>query len=287
MWRFPIFLRFFQRWALNGAFLAALASLCLVFPAGAEEGSGYRSQYDFPGQGDDWYASETAPDQRYDFFPTLSQPFLDGDEFDLGFCSDLNPYGHGPPLTTTQSSLFEYTFRHGALEVFYEPPGGGSGCVFGSDCDDGNFCTVNHACVGGFCQSPSLRYCGDADSCTVDSCDEATDSCVHTPLSAPGEIRFVSIVQLSHGSTDAYVQWLYEVPSQSYNVYRAAATDLGDLACLRNGITEVYTLDTDPLPPGGLFLYLVTGYGCAGESPLGMDSSGAPRTVSAACPIAS
>ncbi|MBN1896962.1 MAG: dockerin type I repeat-containing protein [Candidatus Aenigmarchaeota archaeon] len=71
---------------------------------------------------------------------------------------------------------------------------GGSGCEYsvtdtqwvdtgtssnkddGTPCDDGNFCTVNDVCQSGECSCES-RDCSDGVGCTVDSCDEETDSC--------------------------------------------------------------------------------------------------------------
>jgi cysteine-rich repeat protein len=60
-----------------------------------------------------------------------------------------------------------------------------STCAFepsGSTCDDGQFCNVNEACDGaGSCTGGVQRDCGDGVSCTVDTCDEAGDTCVNTP----------------------------------------------------------------------------------------------------------
>ncbi|MBN1385977.1 hypothetical protein JW968_03290, partial [Candidatus Woesearchaeota archaeon] len=50
-------------------------------------------------------------------------------------------------------------------------------------CNDGQWCTVNDQCSGGWCQG-SARDCGDAVSCTVDTCNEALDRCDHNPDNA-------------------------------------------------------------------------------------------------------
>ncbi|UCG17296.1 MAG: PKD domain-containing protein, partial [Phycisphaerales bacterium] len=49
-------------------------------------------------------------------------------------------------------------------------------------CDDGSFCNGAEVCdsVNG-CQAGSPVDCGDGIACTVDSCNEATDSCDHAP----------------------------------------------------------------------------------------------------------
>lgn len=50
-------------------------------------------------------------------------------------------------------------------------------------CDDGLFCNVGEVCAGGSCGGGALRDCTDpsTDICTIDSCDEAINSCVNTP----------------------------------------------------------------------------------------------------------
>ena len=52
----------------------------------------------------------------------------------------------------------------------------------GTACDDGAFCTVGDACQGGSCVPGPARSCNDNNACTSDSCDEAHDTCVQTPI---------------------------------------------------------------------------------------------------------
>src|SRR3990172_2991476 len=49
-------------------------------------------------------------------------------------------------------------------------------------CDDGLYCNGAETCdpVNG-CQPGTAPNCDDGVSCTIDACDEATDSCTHTP----------------------------------------------------------------------------------------------------------
>jgi hypothetical protein len=58
-------------------------------------------------------------------------------------------------------------------------------CTFeavGTSCDDGLYCNVGEACnAGGECVGGNARDCSDPVTCTDDSCNEATDSCVNTP----------------------------------------------------------------------------------------------------------
>jgi cysteine-rich repeat protein len=63
-----------------------------------------------------------------------------------------------------------------------------STCSFepsGSVCDDGLFCSAGETCDGaGSCTGGSPRDCGDGIGCTVDTCDEGSDSCLNNPENA-------------------------------------------------------------------------------------------------------
>jgi hypothetical protein len=51
-----------------------------------------------------------------------------------------------------------------------------------SPCPDGMYCNGDETCDGaGACQAGTPVDCSDGVGCTVDSCDEATDSCDNTP----------------------------------------------------------------------------------------------------------
>jgi subtilisin family serine protease len=51
-------------------------------------------------------------------------------------------------------------------------------CLSDGECDDGQFCNGAETCDAfGQCQSGSAVDCDDGVGCTVDSCDEGTDSC--------------------------------------------------------------------------------------------------------------
>jgi hypothetical protein len=60
------------------------------------------------------------------------------------------------------------------------------GCVHtglpeGTSCDDGFFCWTGDQCWGmGFCSGVPESPCDDGNPCTVDECDEVTDSCSHS-----------------------------------------------------------------------------------------------------------
>nr|MDQ3034280.1 hypothetical protein [Myxococcota bacterium] len=53
----------------------------------------------------------------------------------------------------------------------------------GTSCDDGLFCTSVDACDGtGTCTGGGAPRCNDLQSCTADTCDEATDACEFTTI---------------------------------------------------------------------------------------------------------
>ena len=61
--------------------------------------------------------------------------------------------------------------------------GTGGGCTSDAQCNDGDFCNGVETCnLGtGQCVAGTPPNCDDGVSCTVDSCNEATDSCDNTP----------------------------------------------------------------------------------------------------------
>lgn len=55
-------------------------------------------------------------------------------------------------------------------------------CSGPGECDDGKFCNGAETCEGGFCRSGAPVACpGDGIDCTIEACDEDTDSCVSAP----------------------------------------------------------------------------------------------------------
>jgi serine protease len=52
----------------------------------------------------------------------------------------------------------------------------------GLACDDGLFCNVGETCQSGVCTGGTDRSCDDSNPCTTDSCDEANNNCINTPV---------------------------------------------------------------------------------------------------------
>ncbi|MBW2262868.1 MAG: hypothetical protein JRG91_12905, partial [Deltaproteobacteria bacterium] len=55
----------------------------------------------------------------------------------------------------------------------------GTVCATADDCQNGLYCDGVEQCPYGFCTAGSLTNCGDGINCTVDTCNEETDSCDH------------------------------------------------------------------------------------------------------------
>jgi hypothetical protein len=100
------------------------------------------------------------------------------------------------------------------------------------------------------------------------ACGEASGPCV-----------LVSHAGGSPGTTT--LSWPPEPMALTYNVYRDALSSVGSGGfgnCLQQGIAATSVADSDPLPAGGGFFYLVTAEsGLAEEGIKGLLSSGAAR----------
>jgi Putative metal-binding motif len=116
-----------------------------------------------------------------------------------------------------------------------------------------------------------IDHDGEGDLCDID------DGLIIVTMRSPGA-----------------VQWQVETGMASFNLYRGLLPGLvdpdGDGAasvygtCLASGVTGPIYNDPAMPPLGRSFLYLVTGRGPAGETSLGVASSGAPRPNPASCP---
>lgn len=198
---------------------------------GLADETGYERDYDYPGQGDDWYG-RGEPDANRDYAPTRIELMLSGDDFCLGHETAFDYFGYGPILERTNETDFEFLFRFTKVD---------------SDLP----CTGN------------IPACDDGDSCTNDYWGGA--SCQYVAPPVPGEIAGVAL-ELDTPVT-ATLSWTADPAADWYDLYRASSSQLGDLACLVTSIAQPTADDDGQLPAAGqVFYMLVTGRSCSGES---------------------
>ena len=90
-------------------------------------------------------------------------------------------------------------------------------------------------------------------------------------------------LEILAASTIARLTWNAQAAASEQNVYRSEAIDLENLACYQ--VTPVNMLDdAGEIPVNGLFEFLVSSFGCGGESTLGVPTSGVEREPAAVCP---
>ena len=71
-----------------------------------------------------------------------------------------------------------------ADDLVFAVGGGGPECVVDADCSNGLFCDGVETCNAGSCQAGTAPTCDDGIACTVDTCNESTDSCDAPPSDA-------------------------------------------------------------------------------------------------------
>ncbi len=101
-------------------------------------------------------------------------------------------------------------------------------------CDDGVFCDGTETCSPSAGCVTAPRDCGDAISCTVDACDEATKSCTHAPDDSLCPISHVCDPQLgcqAHAlAHDDATLYDVRLPSGQVNVIGSTVAQLTDIA---------------------------------------------------------
>ncbi len=101
-------------------------------------------------------------------------------------------------------------------------------------CDDGLFCDGDEICDPNFGCTTIVRNCADGISCTVDSCDEANKTCVHTPDDALCPISHIcdpvldcQAHALAHDDATLYD---VRLPSGQVNIIGSTGSQLTDVA---------------------------------------------------------
>lgn len=290
--------------------LVGVLLLCAVPALAGDSGSGYEQDYDYPGQGDDWYGRRARPRPERDFAPTFLDLVLSGEDFCLGYEKFFDRLDLGAPLFRTNGRSFDYLFRFSAADPNYPCIQGGGVSV--PDCDDGNpctsdsfdaglqrcvhtsvangtscadnlFCNGAETCQGGSCVS-GAPPCDDGNPCTVDSCDEALNTCQNLAPPLPAEVQGLILSPLGSTST-VLMDWNVTAGADVYNLYRSDTGILSGLACLQAGLPGTSSMDDGLVPaPGEVLLYLPAGANCAGEGSLGSGDPPAGRQAGVPCP---
>lgn len=260
----------------------SVAVAAVLVACGASLGwsnTGWRPDYDFLGQGADWYGT-TRYDINRDFGPPPAAVASDGDDFGQGYDALFDHFGYGPPVALTNESKYEFIFRFG------DRVSGAFACVSDGECSDGRFCNGAERCDGSTSQCREGRppECFDGDPCTTDGCSEAGGGCVFVPIGRAPEVASIRVDRYGPDPSFVRIEWDGDPAQEFFNLYRAEDPLPNRFRCLTSGIEAQETLDDGLLPvPGTAFHYLVSAFGCGGESILGMGSNGKEPSFDA-CP---
>lgn len=256
------------------AWLAVAVLLAIVCLPAAGAGTGWRLDYDYRNQGDDWYGAYGAPDSRRDHPPSPVDTFSDGDDWNQGYEAAMDVLGNGPPVDRTNTKQFEFLFRFDSHATTH--------CSTDTECEDGLFCNGVGTCRVGTCRSSEPPDCDDGEACTVDLCDEQVGACVHDSV-VPGEVFELRVERSWLGPEYASLEWDAVASAEAYNVYRGRQPDLSDMGCFQSQIPRTM-LDDDGRIPDPLYLHLVTAVACGQEGTPGTDSRGRERRIPEPCP---
>jgi len=168
------------------------------------------------------------------------------------------------PTAPTNDQLLEQAIA----KTFRQMLGGGGccPCAAAGSCSDGLFCTGVEICADNLC-AYGAPACNDGNPCTTDSCTENTDTCSFTPVPPPAEVAQLAVTRAAPLSTVASLSWSGVGGATSYNIYRGASRNLGDLSCFQSGVSGTSQNDNGAVPAGA-FYFLVTSKACF-ESSLG------------------
>ncbi len=285
--------------------LLVLAALLVAAgsPALARQnsGSGYASDYDYAGQGDDWYARGPAPGR--DYAPPFLDQILSGEDFCQGYERSFDPWWFGPPLFRTNRRAYDHTFRSSAADktwpciVGFTPPtcDDGNPCTFdafdaalarcthvaerdGLACPDGQFCNGNETCLSGVCVAGTPPVCDDDNACTIDSCDQFTNECFSFPQPPPDEVQNLTLTPLPPGGRTAELTWDSLPGADVYDLYRSASGRPDDFWCFQRDLASHGTVDLGETPDSNhVFLFIPVAVNCAGGGTLGYSSAGVER----------
>jgi hypothetical protein len=132
----------------------------------------------------------------------------------------------------------------------------------GTACDDGLFCSTADACNGeGMCAG-AARTCNDSLTCTADTCDEGTDSCVHGLV---GSGCIIGASCIAPGAANPLNPCEVCTPASSTTAYSpvAVGTVCGNPSCSAGVVTTASLCDGKGLCAAGTPAECDGGMGCA------------------------
>jgi hypothetical protein len=139
--------------------------------------------------------------------------------------------------------------------------GGTSGCVDNADCDDGQYCTVNEACVSGTCTAGDPRDCSALDDiCLAGVCNETLDTCEAAPVANGTGCDDGSVCTVGDVCTDGACAGT-SLPDRMACDDGDPGTDQSICVGGQCAASVAYTLNTTlnyNCPAGGIFLSIST-----------------------------
>jgi len=254
--------------------VAVAIAVAALLAGAARAGSSYRPEYDYPGQGDDWYGRAGGPDPDRDYGAFPIDEYSAGTDYDVGHDPDFAVLGLDPPLVLSTKQPYEYFFRYGSA----------LGCPADAlECGDGLWCNGIEFCSSGGCAS-GAPPCVDGDPCTTDTCSEGSRTCSYPPVPAPAPTTGLSLDRAAPMSAVATLSWSAVPGAESYSVYRGEDPALSDLACFAGGVGGTTLDDDGAVAASGPLFYLTGAFACGQESSLGTGTGGTPRDPATVCP---
>jgi hypothetical protein len=248
----------------------------LIFSGFAWSDIGYRMDYDYPDQGDDWYGSSAGPDSRRDYPAIELDQSWNGNDFGAGYDRLTDPYGFGPSLDLLIDRHSAYALRFGNQEFY--------GWECWGDCGSGSWCSFPGDCITGRCVGGGSRSCSDGNDCTEDVCNASLQRCEHPYVSPPGRVTNLMLSKPAPGSMVATLSWDDRHDEEWYNVYRGENPWLDDLACYEPGIVGTSVDDDGTVGVTGMYVLLITADHHCNEGQLGVSSDYQLRFNTNPCP---
>jgi hypothetical protein len=101
-----------------------------------------------------------------------------------GICYQCTKWAGTQCVRTSIVTCTDSITGAGVVDAFGAYSAVSASCGTNAECDDELFCNGIETCSEGHCLAGTAPACADSTGCTVDTCNEVTDSCTHTPSNA-------------------------------------------------------------------------------------------------------